>query len=176
MNQGVHGIDLLQYLMSGVKSVFAYTGTVAHQRIEVEDMGVAIVEFINGAKGVIEGSTSAYPGLPTTIEIYGEKGTVTWQDGWITRWEFKDATEEDKNLIQEQERKRMEKEEKIDRSDPQALLGDTHVPQIRDMVQVVREGKEPACTGEDARKAVEIILAIYQSARTGKLVQLPLKA
>lgn len=175
MNQGVHGIDLLQWFMGPVKSVYAVTDTVAHERIEVEDVAVALVKFANGATGVIEGSTSCYPGLPTVLEVYGTEGTVTQQEDSITRWRFIRETEEDKSLIQKLAEERKREAENIDRSDPLAVVGDSHVPQIEDMAAAIREGRDPAITGEEARKAVEIILAIYKSARTGEEVTLPLE-
>lgn len=174
MNQGVHGIDLLQWFMGPVKSVYAVTDIVAHERIEVEDIAVAMVKFQNGAVGVIEGSTSCYPGLPTTLEVYGTKGTVTLAEEAITRWDFIDATPEDKSLMERLKAEGEAEVKNIDRSDPAAVVGHGHLPQIEDMVAAIREGRDPAIVGEEGRKAVEVILAIYESARTGKEVELPL--
>lgn len=173
MNQGVHGIDLLQWLAGKVKSVYAYTDTVAHQRIEVEDVALALLEFENGARGVLEGATSAFEGFPTVHEFHGELGSVGLQEGQIRFWTLSNPTDEDKELLQIANQPK----KPVDTSDPQAVLaalGDSHRPQIEDLCEAVLEDREPACTGEDARHAVEIILAVYKSAREGRKVALPL--
>ncbi|MCS6861464.1 MAG: Gfo/Idh/MocA family oxidoreductase [Abditibacteriales bacterium] len=198
MNQGVHGIDLLQWLVGKVKSVYAVTGCVAHERIEVEDQAFALVEFANGAKGVIEGSTSCYPGLPTIHQIHGTNGSVGLEEEKLSLWKFVDLDEKVKAAREQakSENRAMEelyddeireyvnmlqtaneKKAAVDTGDPQAVLGlpgSSHYPQIKDMVEAILEDRPPACTGEDARHAVEIILAIYQSAREGRKVELPL--
>jgi len=168
MNQGIHGIDLLQYLVGEVDSVYAHTDTVAHERIEVEDFAVAMVYFKNGAVGVIEGSTSCYPELPTRLEIYGTEGTVILEEYKITRWDFKNPTEEDKKVVD----KFKEKEIKESKGDPTARLGDTHLPQIRDMVESILYDRKPAVDGYSATHPVEIILAIYKSAKEKRLVKI----
>lgn len=173
MNQGIHGIDLLQWFMGPVKSVYAVTDTAAHERIEVEDVAVALVKFSNGATGVIEGSTSCYPGLPATLEVYGKDGTVTLQEEKLIRWDFINPTKEDEALAKEAEEERS-RFDKIDRSNPLSVVGDSHLPLIEDMVAAVREDRDPTISGEEGRKAIEIILAIYKSAQTGKEVELPL--
>lgn len=173
MNQGIHGIDLLQWFMGPVKSVYAVTDIVAHERIEVEDVAVALVKFANGAAGVIEGSTSCYPGLPSVLEVYGTNGTVTLQEEKLTRWAFINPTEDDKTLAKKAAEEGGKTEE-IDRSDPLATVGDSHLLPIEDMAAAVREDRDPAVTGEEGRKSVEIILAIYKSAKTGEEVELPL--
>jgi predicted dehydrogenase len=76
MNQGIHGIDLLQWFMGDVESVCSYKGTLAHENIEVEDTAVAILKFKNGALGVIEGTTSVYPDIPQRLELHGTNGTI----------------------------------------------------------------------------------------------------
>ena len=170
MNQGIHGIDLLQWLAGPVESVEAYMGIFAHERIEVEDIAIALLKFKSGAIGVIEGSTAAYPGFPTVHEIHGTNGSVRLEDGIIKGWDFIDALAEDKDVV----RQFQEEEAKIDRSDPAAVIGESHRPQIEDMVAAIKEDREPAVNGEEGRKSVEIILGIYKSAREGKPVAFPL--
>src|SRR5207249_8220764 len=79
MNQSIHSIDLLQWLMGPVRSIFAYTDTLVH-RMETEDVGVAVLRFANGALGTIAATTGAYPGVSTRIEIYGDKGSAVIED------------------------------------------------------------------------------------------------
>src|SRR5574344_937361 len=90
MNQGIHAIDLLQWFMGGVEEVTAYAGTLAHERIEVEDAAVAILRFTNGAMGCIEGTTCAYPGFLKRIEILGTEGSAVLEEESQVKWEFKD--------------------------------------------------------------------------------------
>lgn len=164
MNQGVHGIDLIQWLMGDVESVYARSAALAHD-IEVEDTAVAVLQYKNGAFGVIEGTTSVYPGLETRLEIHGEKGTIILEEQTITRWSF--IGEEDPGPGAGAV------EEKAGGSaDPAAIATAGHLRQIQDMVDAVRENREPLVNGEEGRKAVEIILAIYESARTRREVRL----
>jgi predicted dehydrogenase len=176
MNQGIHDIDLLQWFLGPVESVYAITDTMAHERIEVEDMAIAIVKFKNKAKGVIESSTSCYPGFPSSINIYGTKGTINLRDDKIVDWKFMNPTEEDelfsnKILI---DLKNSCQSKNINYSDPIKLLKDRHKHVLEDMVRAVRDNTMPEITGEEARKSVEIILAIYESARTNTEIRLPL--
>jgi predicted dehydrogenase len=198
MNQGVHGIDLLQWLVGKVKSIYAVTDCVAHERIEVEDQALAIVTFENGAKGIIEGSTACYPGLPTYHQIHGTNGSVGLEEEKLALWKFIDSDERVKAAREQAKAENLDAEtffddelkayvnmlhtanetkQAVDTSDPQAVLGlpgSSHYPQVKDMVDAILNDRKPACTGEDARHAVEIILAIYKSSREGRKVELPL--
>jgi len=167
MNQGVHGIDLLQWLVGvPVTSVFGRTGTLA-RNIEVEDTAVAVLTFRNGALGVIEGTTSLVaPGLPTRHDLHGERGTIVLTDKGIERW---DVEGEEGQIPQ------VEAETVGGTADPRAIGMRGHILQVQDMVAAVRENRDPMVPGREARKAVEIILAIYRSAQTGEVVTLPLK-
>ncbi|HXL04144.1 MAG TPA: Gfo/Idh/MocA family oxidoreductase [Bacillota bacterium] len=173
MNQGIHGIDLLQWYMGPVTSVYALTDTVAHENIEVEDIAVAILKFANGAIGIIEGSTSYYPGLPTRLEICGTNGTVALREEEVVGWDFINPTRED-IVLSKAGAKRLGVLEDVDRADPMTAVGDSHIPVIEDMVRAILDKRDPAVTGEEARKAVEIILAIYASSELGQEVELPL--
>ena len=163
MNQGVHYIDLLQWWMGPVESLFAYTGTVAHD-IEVEDVAAATIKFANGGIGIIEGTTCAWPGLQARIELHGEKGTILWADGKIATWK----------LEGEEEASEAEEEKPSAAADSMALSSDPHRRQIQGFLSALETGAEPDPSGAEARKAVEIILAIYESSRSGKTVTLPL--
>ncbi|MDI9597505.1 MAG: Gfo/Idh/MocA family oxidoreductase [Atribacterota bacterium] len=175
MNQGIHDIDLLQWFLGPVESVYAIVDTVAHERIEVEDIALAIVKFKNQAKGIIECSTSCYPGFPSSISIYGTKGTINLEDDKLTSWEFINPTKEDTELSKRiMIGKKSCQQDGTDYSDPVMLVKDSHKHIIEDMVKAIEGDIMPEVTGEEARKSVEIILAIYKSAKTGKEVKLPL--
>lgn len=163
INQSIHTIDLLQWIMGPVDSIYANIATLAH-KIEVEDIATVLIKFKNGALGVIEGSTAIYPGQPERLEIYGEKGTIILEGGRIKKWEFIDRKEK---LIEK-------REISTGASDPGAISLTAHKAQIKDMIEAVKKEREPAVTGEEGRKVLEIILAIYKSARTNKGVKLPL--
>lgn len=163
MNQGIHGIDLLQYIMGPVKSVFAYTRTLA-RKIEVEDTAIAVLEFKNGALGVIEGTTSIYPGLPRRLEVNGDKGTIVLEEDCIMNWAI-----EGQEIPDDVELGRTTSGAS---SNPADFGIEGHVMQISDMVEAIRNGRKPLVDQHEGRKPVEIIMAIYESSRTGMPVEL----
>jgi predicted dehydrogenase len=174
MNQSIHTIDMLQWLAGPVESVFAVTDRLAHKRIEVEDVAVAALRFRSRALGVIEGSSAAYPGHPKEIHISGEKGSAFLRDSSFTVWRFAEEKPEDEKIL----RKHGLREAKAGAgaADPRTITWDGHRVQFEDAERAIRTGKEPMVSGPEARKAVEIILAIYKSAQTGSVVRLPLKS
>jgi UDP-N-acetyl-2-amino-2-deoxyglucuronate dehydrogenase len=157
MNQGVHGIDLLQWMMGDVASVFAYSAALVRD-IEVEDTAVAVVKYKNGAFGVIQGATSVYPEMETRFELHGEKGSITIGNAGIHKWSFLDD----------------EKGSSIPpivipgNMEAAAISEDGHEILVDDLIHAIWEDRDPLVTGEEARKAVEIILAIYESSQLGK--------
>lgn len=166
INQSVHFVDLLRWLAGDVASVQAKTATVGH-KMEAEDLGVALVEYANGAMGVIEGSTAIYPGLSEKMEIHGEKGTAVLEGAQITSWQIQG----------EEERKTGPLEEptwKSGAADPTNVAIAGHAAQMADMMEAIEKGRPPAVTGEEGRAALEIVLAVYESSKTGKRVTLPL--
>jgi len=166
MNQGIHGIDLLQWLMGGVEKVAAFTDTLAHTGIEVEDVAVASLRFRSGALGVIEGTTGSWPGEKLRIEICGTEGTVIMEDEVFRVWKFKKETEEDENIRQ----KFGYKEEIISggASDPRAISSEGHRRLFEDFIEAIRKNREPRIDGSEGRAAVAIITAIYKSAKEQK--------
>ncbi|MBS4200556.1 Gfo/Idh/MocA family oxidoreductase [Bacillus sp. FJAT-49732] len=160
MNQGVHGIDLIQWMVGDVESVFAYTAPLV-RNIEVEDTAVIAVKYKNGAFGVIQGTTSVYPGQETRFEIHGENGSIIFADSGFKHWEFLDSGEAIPQVG----------DSEGGSSDPKAISDEGHYAFVDDIIQAVREDREPLVPGEDARKAVDLILAIYESSRTGKEVK-----
>src|SRR5687767_10068601 len=95
MNQAVHNVDLLLWLMGPVTHITGFTATLAHERIEVEDTAVACLRFKNGALGVIQATTSVHPGYPKTIAIHGDRGSAVIEQEDVLRWDFNPATPED---------------------------------------------------------------------------------
>jgi predicted dehydrogenase len=171
MNQSIHAIDLLQYFMGPVKSVQAFTDTLAHERIEVEDAAVAALRFENGALGVIEGTTAAYPGMLKKTEISGTKGTVVLAEEDIVTWEFDPELPEDAEI---REKFAQRTDTGGGASDPRAINHANHRRQMENLINGLESDASHLVDGREGRKAVEIILAIYQSSREGRPVELPL--
>lgn len=160
MNQSIHMIDILQYLMGPVDSLQAYTATLAHT-IEVEDTAAAILKFKNKALGMIYGSTASFPGQFRRMEITGTKGTVIQVENSFKVWQFADQIEADVEIFN--------KFNKIEGgggvSDPAAIPFEPHARNFAAFIESVESGKPFEIDGPEARKAVEIILAIYSSAK-----------
>ncbi|MFD0677427.1 MULTISPECIES: Gfo/Idh/MocA family protein [unclassified Paenibacillus] len=168
MNQSIHTIDLLQHLFGPVEEIHAYTDLLGHERIEVEDVAVATLRFRSGAIGTIVGTTCAYPGLKTRLEIFGKNGTAIIEKDKLVYSSFRDEAEAVSSEDAGGETEGASK--------PEAISVKAHRLQIEDMADAVRNDRDPAITGEEGRKALEIILAIYRSAQEGKPIKLPLEA
>src|SRR5438876_8495239 len=174
MNQSIHSIDLLQWLMGPVKSIFAYTDTLVH-RMETEDVAVAVLRFANGALGTISATTGAYPGASTRIEIYGDKGSALIEDDHLSYLHLARDDSEEVGPYGAGAGKRTQRAETADKSaaqDPAALAIRSHISQIADMMRAIRADSTPLLDGYGAKHPVEIILAIYESARTHQEVTL----
>ena len=173
MNQGVHSIDFIGWVMGGVKSVYAKTGTFTH-KIEAEDVGSALVTFRNGALGNITCTTSAYPGLTNDFHAFGDRGSIGLEDEKVVTWRFMSATGD--KAAEESEEREMKSlypgSETSPSSDPMAVGFDGHTVHVEDMVRAIRENRDPIISGRDARHAVEICVAIQESAATGKEIVL----
>ena len=172
MNQAIHNVDLLQWFMGDVAEVTALIGTLAHERIEVEDTGVAAVRFKNGALGTIEATTSAFPGLLKKIEIHGTQGSAIVEQDDVLLWQFETAARKDA-VIRKKFARRVGGGGGA--SDPKAISYRGHFEQLKDFVRAIQTGTKPLVDGEEGRKSVEIILAIYKAAQSGHTVRLPLK-
>jgi UDP-N-acetyl-2-amino-2-deoxyglucuronate dehydrogenase len=171
MNQGVHYVDLLRWCLGPAAEVTALVSTQAHQ-IEVEDTALAIVRFASGAVGTILSSTAAFPGFPQRLEITGTEGTVTIEDGRIVRRAL--AGDPDPKAPQNPQRPAAVDVD-ADRSaaaDPAALEAASHAVQLADLLDAVDTGREPAVSGADGRAVLQIVLAVYESSRTGRPVRL----
>lgn len=165
MNQSIHNIDLLQWTFGPVESVFGYTRT-AMRKIEMEDIGTAVIKFKSGALGIIEAASTIYPkNIEETLNVFGETGSVIIGGIAVNRienWEFPGSEEEKKHIFASQE------------NDPPDVYGFGHREVISDMIEAIRQDRSPAIPGEEGRKALEIILAIYKCQETKQPVVFPL--
>jgi UDP-N-acetyl-2-amino-2-deoxyglucuronate dehydrogenase len=169
MNQAIHNVDLLQWMMGPVAHLSAFTAMLAHERIEVEDTAVACLRFQSGALGVIQATTSVYPGLPKTIAIHGDHGSVVIEQDDVLRWDFTPEIPEDRAA---RERFAQKTGASGGSSNPAAISHTGHTRQLTDFVDAIEKGRTPLVDGREGRRAVEIILAIYRSAKTGQVVPL----
>src|SRR5579859_4400304 len=175
MNQSIHSIDLLQWLMGPVKSIYAYTDTLVH-KMETEDVAVAILRFASGALGTIAASTGAYPGVTTRIEIFGDQGSAILEKGRLSHLRLARDDKEEIDAYgggpKKRQQDRVENKSAATAQDPTAVLVALHATQIADMLRAIREDRTPLVDGYAARRPVEIILGIYESARAGKEISL----
>jgi UDP-N-acetyl-2-amino-2-deoxyglucuronate dehydrogenase len=165
MNQSIHAIDLLQWILGPVESVCGYAETLAHD-IEAEDTAGATLRFASGAVGIIQGTTSAHRDSPLRIEIKGTEGSATLEGSRLTVWE---PGREDEVLTPRDL-------ELLPESHVDEPLGTAHRRQLKEIFAALREGREPPIPGEEARKAVEIVLGIYRSAANEERVTFPLES
>lgn len=173
MNQAIHNVDLLYWFMGDVQEVCGLTSTLAHERIEVEDVGNAVVRFRNGALGTLEASTSVYPGLLKKTEIHGTTGSAIIEQDSILLWNFETPLPEDEDLLA---RYGQGNEVTGGAADPKAISFIGHQRQFEDFIAAIQEHRLPLIDGFEGRKSVELILAIYESSKTGKRVTLPLSS
>lgn len=167
MNQCIHGIDLLRWMMGDeVEEVYGQTRQQFHDYLEAEDIGMAVVKFKNGAIGTIEGTTNVYPkNLEETLYIFGEQGTVKiggTSTNNIDVWDFAEETEADsrKKNLQEQ---------------TSNVYGNGHTSLYADVIDAIQTNRTPYVDAVAGRNALEMILAIYKSQKTGLPVKLPLE-
>lgn len=167
MNQGIHSVDLIQWYMGDVKSVQAVTANIRHKNIEVEDTVVATLEYSNGALGVIQSSTAVYPGALKRIELMGDKGTAVMEESNLIKWEFENPQPGDIHVVNHAP-------SAINGgvSNPSAISTYGHQQQLQDMIDAITHNKVPMIDAVEGRKSVAIVLAIYESARTGKKVNI----
>jgi predicted dehydrogenase len=170
MNQSIHAIDLLQWFMGPVETVQSFTDTLGHAGIEVEDTAVAVLRYANGALGVIEGSTAVYPGFLKRLEISGTTGSVIMEEEDLSTWSFTKAHADDDSI---RNRFKHTTSSGGGAADPGAIGFHGHQKQFEDFMAAIETGRGTVMVdGIEARKAVAIILAIYESSRTGRMVRL----
>ncbi|WP_020577534.1 Gfo/Idh/MocA family protein [Actinopolymorpha alba] len=174
MNQGIHTIDLLAWFMGEPVEVYAWTGRLAHERIEVEDTAVATVRFASGALGVVHGTTAAYPGLTTKIHVHGDRGSAVVDHNKLTYFHAAgDDAEEyaygaggQANQAEAVLAASGHAEEKEDTGPKVAGISATsHTTQFVDFLNAVDEGRPPLVTVADATQTLALIRGIYESAR-----------
>lgn len=163
MNQGIHYIDMLQFLAGPVAEVTGYCGTFGHTGLAVEDTASAAVKFQSGVLGVIEGTTCAYPGLVSRVDIYGTEGSAVIENDILTSVQLKSGYEY----------KVESSTENAGVSSPDITF-ECHQRQFQEIITAFKNNMEPPINGLEGRKALEVILAIYKSAFIGSRVTLPL--
>ena len=168
MNQCIHGIDLLRWMMGGeIESVYGVTRQQFHHYLEAEDVGMAVIQFKNGAIATVEGTTNVYPkNLEETLYLFGEKGTVKLggkSTNAIDVWEFEDSTEEEK------------KENTGFFEETSNVYGNGHTSLYHDMIEAIEKDRKPYVDAQAGKDALELVLAIYKSTNENKKINLPLK-
>ena len=161
MNQSIHYVDLLQYIVGPIEEVFSYCGTKAHN-IEVEDLLVGSLKFKNGALGLVEATTVAYPGLFARLDIYASNGTAVIMDDEIEFLTIKS----DKKL-----KKSVKRKSENCGAASAKISHELHKKQLKDIVDSILNNKKPQVTGVDGRNALAIVIALYESCRTGKPIK-----
>jgi predicted dehydrogenase len=159
MNQAIHQVDLLRWLAGPVARVFAQWQIGAAHRIESEDMVSAILQYANGATGVIQAATAFWPGYPERLEFHGTKGTAIITGDRLTTWDVKDDTGEPPPLATAVA---------SGASDPLAISLEPFERQFRDFGEAITHHREPLVGGDEGLEAIEIVDAIYRSCRTGE--------
>ncbi len=167
MNQCIHGIDLLRWLMGDdIEEVYGVTRQQFHDYLEAEDVGMAVVKFKNGSIATIEGTTNVYPeNLEETLYIFGEKGTVKVggkSTNNIDVWDFADETADDK----------VNKGFKEETSN---VYGNGHTSLFKDMIEAIKNDRKPYVDAFAGKNALEVVLSIYKSQKEGKAVKFPLE-
>jgi len=167
MNQCIHGIDLLRWTFGDeIEEVYGQTRQQFHHYIEAEDLGMAVVKFKNGAIATIEGTTNVYPkNLEETLYIFGENGTVKiggTSTNNIDVWDFADESDDDAN-------------NKGLKEATSNVYGNGHTSLFADVVDAIEHDRTPYVDAHAGRNALELVLAIYKSQKTGQPVKLPLK-
>lgn len=168
MNQCIHNIDLLRWMMGDeVTEVVGMTDNLEHPYIEAEDFGIALIKFSNGSYGIIEGTTDIFPcNLEETLYIFGEKGTVKaggHSVNVIEEWNFSDFLD-DPNEVKAKFHE-----------NPPNVYGFGHTPLYKDVIEAIKNDRQPLVDAYAGRRALELVLAIYKSAAEGVRVKLPLE-
>jgi len=173
MNQGIHTVDLLLWFLGAPKRVSATAGLVAHKGIEVEDIAAGWIEFANGCRATLASSTACWSatGFPAEIRIHGTTGSAVLRDDKLTAFEFEKPLPSDASVVAP-----ATEGGGAGANDPKAIGHAWHRSNLEEAIAAIRAGKQPAVNGAEGSKAVELILALYQSAQAdGTPVELPLK-
>lgn len=171
INQSIHSVDLIQWYMGPAKAVCTIAGCIAHTGIEVDDAAIVAVEWASGALGVIQGTTAAWPGMDRRIVISGDAGSAILEEDRLAFWKFRRETRRDERI---RAGELAAEDMGSGASDPMAFSPENHRRQLADFLRALDRGTPPLVDGREGRKSVEIVLAAYKSAETGKRVELPL--
>ena len=163
INQAIHQIDVLRWLIGPVRELLGYWQLGAAHEIESEDVVCAVMKYASGATGVVQASTAFWPGHTERIEIHGVKGTAILSGDKLTAWDVQDDTGEPAPV---------ETGLASGASDPMAIALEPFERQFRDFGDAIRTGRRPLVTGEEGYHALELVLAIYRSCREGRKVAL----
>ena len=168
MNQCIHNIDLLRWMMGDeITEVVGMTDRLHHDYIEAEDLGIALIRFKNGSYGIVEGTTNVYPrNLEETLYLFGEKGTVKaggQSVNIIEEWRFSDMLDDPEEVKQRFH------------ENPPNVYGYGHTPLYADVIDAVKSDRAPYVDAEAGKRALELVLAIYKSAKESSIVKFPLK-
>lgn len=168
MNQCIHNTDLLRWMMGDeIDTVVGMTDKLNHSYIEAEDLGIALIKFKNGSYGILEGTTDVYPkNLEETLYLFGEKGTIKaggTSVNKIEEWRFSDQLDDPEEVMRQFH------------ENPPNVYGFGHTPLYADVIDAIKNNREPYVNAEAGRRALELVLAIYKSAAEGQPVKLPLK-
>lgn len=164
INQAIHSIDLLRWFMGPVDELWAITSTLHHE-VDVEDTAVAIMKFHSKGLGVIQASTAIYPGYPNRVEVHGSEGTVIIEGDRVKSLEVRggESFKEDREIRLETWRK------------PNEVSGILYKELIKDFIEAIIEDRDPLISGEEGRKSLEVVRAIYISGKTQKPVKFPIR-
>ena len=164
INQSIHTVDLMQWLMGDVESVHSTMGIYGHD-IETEDMTASVIRFKSGAAATFVSTTCAYPGVCTDIQLYGTEGSVEADADCLKRWSFRDDEdgEEEAEMLETYASNLATM-----KNDPSLIVG--HDTVVRDMIDAVLDGHDPMVLPREAMKSLKIVRAVYESAQTGKTV------
>lgn len=168
MNQAIHQVDLLLWFLGPVEEVFAFAGTLNHDRIEVEDTLVAVLRYKSGALGMLSAATSLYPGNPKELHLHGSSGTIIVQDESITSWQLNGVSPREQERILQ--RFKQHKSETF--KNPMGMSFENHRRQLEDFLKAIEEDRKPLIDGEQGLESVRLVESIYASVKTGKPVVL----
>jgi predicted dehydrogenase len=174
INQGIHTIDLLLWLLGDAAEVFAWAECLAHESIEVEDTAVATIRFASGALGAVHATTAAYPGLTARLQVHGTSGSAVIDGDRLAYFHIdpREASTRADAVSAEAGRLIAAQTGPAAGADPAALSG-AHTEQYRDFLDAVAQGRPPAVTVGDAARTLVVVHAIYASARSGRPVRIP---
>lgn len=162
INQSIHYVDLLTYIMGPVAELHGYCASRAHERIEVEDLAVASLKFTSGALGLLEGSTLAYPGFFARLDVNGGLGSVVIENDQVKDWAL---------LSGQPCPVPVEPVGFIGGTSSKNIWHHSHKRQIMEVIEAISTGRPPLVTGEEGMRALEIVLGVYESSRTGQTIR-----